>query len=620
LVKKEAVLYSLLRQLAIFGIAMGWSATALANFDCAKPHLRVDYVICASLAAQNANDGLTVAWQRVNELLDPAEKRELLADQRQWIRTYGGLCNVPGNGRPTNNQIDRATQCVIEKIRDRIFVINRIANLRNTVRDKQEQASHQDLSNGGVTQSSEPAISNGSHGNSESYSYSNLLISLIPVITMIAAVAVPAYFLRLKLNNSLQFAGFRRHRVSDFSSRFSGAERQRFVASKMNDEELLWSIFLPEHRDTAKRVVAEELNRRGILSEHFSRWIPSGFRLPIPMGAYSLIDMYDEIINRRLLFYKIIRVISVSTIACLVVGVIVGDDVPDEMNEDIPSLERYFGSAIWAYTYYGLFHFYMIFFAIALIGGLLIFPLFVGQSFRIVLLRPFGEKVLTRSLRRFLLFEMAGRGNIFTLSDKNFKPNFIVTVLGLIGWPFIFLVNPIFRGSRRVGRIKNDKTFYKLAKFIASPIGIRVSNGISCGQAFNIQCKDSWWKCCVSLLLDTSDIVLVDLSKVKHGTEWEIEEIVRRNLVYRCLFVAAQDGGESAREVLARYFGSIATGIAIYLYDRHGMPCDQKGFRGRLRGALFERSKEAKIAMQEPKARAESGIRFNLLAPTPPSN
>lgn len=140
-------------------ISIGWPTAALASFDCARPYLKVDYVICGSSSAQNANDELTDAWQRVNTLLDPEQRRELLADQRQWISMYGGLCNVPGNGRPTKGQIDRATKCVIEKIRDRIYVINRIANSVNAAQGKQERASSNHLSDGDSTeQSGPPAI------------------------------------------------------------------------------------------------------------------------------------------------------------------------------------------------------------------------------------------------------------------------------------------------------------------------------------------------------------------------------------------------------------------------------------------------------------------------------
>jgi hypothetical protein len=598
----EALMYCLLRLLVIFAanIAVVWSATASSRFDCARPFLKVDYVICASAAAQNANDELTDAWRRLNELLDPAEGREVLADQRQWIRTYGGLCNVPGNGRPTKGQIERATQCVIGEIRGRVFVINSIANKAAAAKQKQSQPNLSEdraapvLSEDRAAQPSESLISNSLTENSTSNSYIAFLRSIFPIIMMIGIVAVYAYLIRIRSLNILQSAGIRKHLVPAFSSKFTNVEQQRLISSKMSDEELLWSIFLPEHQDTAKRVVAEELTRRGISSDRFSQWVPSGFRLPTPTSAYRSMETFEATIARRLLFYFAIRVVSILATVCLIVGATMGSDVPDQMNENIPKLEAYFSNPVLAYIYYGLFHSYMIFFFVSLIGCLAIFPLFVGQSFRIVLLRPFGEKSLTRSLKRFLLLEMAGRGNIITLSDKNFKPNIIVAGLGKIGWPFIFLVNPIFRGSRRIGRVKNDKTFYKLAKFIISPIGIRVSNGISCGQAFNIQCKDSWWKCCVSLLLDTSDIVLVDLSKVKHGTEWEIEEIVKRNIVDRCLFVVAQDWAESAREVMERYFGSAATGIAIYLYDHNGMPCDQSGFRRRLRGVLCERLKGAK--------------------------
>jgi hypothetical protein len=252
--------------------------------------------------------------------------------------------------------------------------------------------------------------------------------------------------------------------------------------------------------------------------------------------------------------------------------------------DDKPIAEQvaFFGNYTDAYIFYGLYHGYIISFVFVLIFTLLLFPMLFGKSLRILLLRPFGEKTLTKSLKSLILRNIAGVGYIYTLSDKNFKPNILVTVVTFYANILLFIFNPIFRGSLRVSQVKNDRTFHKLAKVMLSELTLRVRNVASCGQAFNIRCTDSWWKCCVSLLTNSCEIIVVDISKVKEGTEWEIIELVKRNLSDRCVFISALDSSEHARKVITKHFGE-NTAIKIHFYDdERGELCEPIVFRDSL--------------------------------------
>ena len=73
-------------------------------------------------------------------------------------------------------------------------------------------------------------------------------------------------------------------------------------------------------------------------------------------------------------------------------------------------------------------------------------------------------------------------------------------------------------------------------------------------QAFNIRSTDSWWKLCIQMLLQSCEIIVVDVSKVKQGTDWELNQIRAKSLLSKSIFVVSEDAAEQAGPILERYF------------------------------------------------------------------
>jgi uncharacterized protein len=86
----------LLGLLLTFCLAGSPSAQA---FDCAKAYLPVDFVICSDPAVLNANEAHEKAWYDTRARLTDAEKQELLAGQRQWLKEFPPRCGVSARGK-----------------------------------------------------------------------------------------------------------------------------------------------------------------------------------------------------------------------------------------------------------------------------------------------------------------------------------------------------------------------------------------------------------------------------------------------------------------------------------------------------------------------------------------
>jgi uncharacterized protein YecT (DUF1311 family) len=255
-----------------------------AEFDCSRPYLKVDYVICSSSEAQSANNDLSEAWRDINNLLDSSEKVDLLDGQRRWIKAYGAECNLPGHGRPKPSVIRAATDCVVRKIKERIDALNSIANEKRSEANRNTESGMSDGVNIGNVQENARSAKDNNKTQKTSYGLLETLAELIPFIFLsglIAGYRIQSWYNRSKI---LRSAGIRRHRVRAFASRFASVGQQVSIASKLGESELLWSFFLPEHRNQAKQIVESELIKKGIAPEFIEKWIPSDFHMPCKLG------------------------------------------------------------------------------------------------------------------------------------------------------------------------------------------------------------------------------------------------------------------------------------------------------------------------------------------------
>src|SRR5262249_47924441 len=110
--------------------------------------------------------------------------------------------------------------------------------------------------------------------------------------------------------------------------------------------------------------------------------------------------------------------------------------------------------------------------------GLLIIDAYVGvliwssvfhrkRAMRILLLRPFAEKRISKALRAFVPKNIGTMGYVYTLSDRNYRPSVILRLLFWTPVPYFDLVvkyvlSPLFRDSVRIASIWSEQRFRKL--------------------------------------------------------------------------------------------------------------------------------------------------------------
>jgi hypothetical protein len=101
-------------------------------------------------------------------------------------------------------------------------------------------------------------------------------------------------------------------------------------------------------------------------------------------------------------------------------------------------------------------------------------------------------------------------------------------------------------------------------------------------EAFLVRTSDAWWRMVARLLMDSSDVIVVDLSQVTEGTAWELDAIQQEDALARCVFVAIWGKLEAAGASLR------ARGIdaPIHAYAPDGEMQRRAPFRAAMLGAM----------------------------------
>lgn len=393
---------------------------------------------------------------------------------------------------------------------------------------------------------------------------------------LLAGLLIYFVYVVVRRRRRLHDAGIQRRRVAALAVSPSGNDTRQQgrlrlyeeAVQKLNDSSLLWAYWLPEHADEAKKYVLSELERRGYSGDQAQRWSPPASQLtvpptverPVPVNKYSLL-----VLMRRA-GWVLFQIISLAGLALF------GFALVDRQNID-PALGI---SGVAA----------MIGLLLLLIASCMAFSV-QDRAQRILLLRPFGEKKMTSTLRRFVRKNLGPAGYTFTLSDRNYKPSFVDSKVfrilsGGFETVFQFAVGSIFANSHRIAAVKNDKTFFRSCRALTQKFTLSYWSFITSGQAFNIRTTDAFWQLCIQMLMHSCDVVVVDLSRVKAGTAWEINELHERDLRARCMFVVSEDNKAEIGEVLAQHFSRHAP-PPVYVYRRNGQLLDKPQFDAELK-------------------------------------
>jgi hypothetical protein len=217
------------------------------------------------------------------------------------------------------------------------------------------------------------------------------------------------------------------------------------------------------------------------------------------------------------------------------------------------------------------------------------------RALRVVLLRPFGEAKMTKAIKKMVLRNLGPQGHVYTLEDRYFKPNPLITLMsGALGY-LKYATGPILRSPMRLATVKSENTYLKLALKLTNRWTSSFRSFMFGGQAFNIRCTDPWWQSTIDLLLNSSDIIVMDVSRVGPGSAWEIDRIEARGVLPKCLFIVQQGHEGEGHAGIARVLDT-APIPQLFAYDEYGAFEAAGGFEA----ALLAHVKSALATWDKP--------------------
>jgi hypothetical protein len=173
---------------------------------------------------------------------------------------------------------------------------------------------------------------------------------------------------------------------------------------------------------------------------------------------------------------------------------------------------------------------------------------------RVLLLRKFNNAEVDYRLRRFAKRYLSPLGHVYTLADKHFRrPVFDIWPLLLYLSPTVWapimvlapwdLIRGKLNGSSAGGRIRiwSARHFRQFAERVAERVASNAQVMASRRRTITVRTSDAWWQHVVKLLMLSADMIVVDLSDVAEGTEWELDRLSELGLLERTVFVARDD-------------------------------------------------------------------------------
>ncbi len=394
------------------------------------------------------------------------------------------------------------------------------------------------------------------------------------------------------------------------SAQDHAAKVENTVAALGNDE--LIAVYVhPDSSSPVRAQASQELTSRGITSDDIGGWMPSAERLFVPsaLQGASPLPAYLATVRIRTTLMELARFFLIAGVAnfFVVYPILANLNLPlwlhapepvwllstfialifhdwTRRNTGLIVLALAFGTMVltglrfwtgpdgWIFLGAG----YALLFAASIISR--------GKRARILLLRPFGKATMSTALERVARRYVGPFGSVFTLSDRNFRPSLTLDLLKLFGQMRHF-VAPLLRPSLRVASVWNDASYRGLASTLANNAILDFKSVYSGGQAFNVASANNWWKNCIDLLLHSTDIIVMDISRVQDGSAWEIVRLFRRDALDRTIFIAHVDHTEHAQQALEKHLPAGAS-PPILLYGQTGQFMQAEQFEQAIEEAL----------------------------------
>lgn len=364
---------------------------------------------------------------------------------------------------------------------------------------------------------------------------------------------------------------FRRWHISPLSKWYTSERTIWRAAKTASTESLFWAIRLPDHTQRSKRILIEEANNRNITIKQIENWLPITDNISSPRNNAVQLNHNASILKLARRRIMMIYARSLAYIAALFIPIIFAK------NLNLDSI-----------VYWNPVLDYLYLMSTIIVGTIVIistvFAFLDGKTRpNIILLRPFGAPNLSRPLRRFVPNYLGPFGSTYTLSDKGYKPFILTTIFERLAGIGQYVVGFFLKPSRRAGIIKDERTFLNLARRISRSRRPSFTSFLSGDQAFNVTATNDMWKIVVDMMLHSAEIVVMDITQIGAGSEWEIRLMEERGLIHNCVFISQNSKELDARHLL------VLMGInpkRLHLYDERGIVENQSYFYDQLVAAI----------------------------------
>jgi hypothetical protein len=372
-----------------------------------------------------------------------------------------------------------------------------------------------------------------------------------------------------------------RHRRRVFASRFVSQTARQRASATLTTSELMWAYYLPDHRASSKSIIRDQLLNRGVVPTQIDNWLPPAADLTVPAYAKPLGETaFFRLAHLRGIASKGLRALLMSLLACLVLRMVLRTTLGVTASHLDVALHLTLVLLLvfsWAFAVLSW----------CFVVSLYCCPyVFQGCNRRFLILRPFGDRKIASPLKRLVMKSIGRFGHVFTLSDRSYRPSFMVYIAQYVPQFPVFLttlLGMVLKNSVRIGSVVNERTYRSIQNFLLKAPALTTYSFLCSNQAFNLRCSDDWWQLCVLSLMHSSDVIFIDLSSVKSGTEWEIQQLVSRRLLSRSIFMA-QNSADVRRGISAAHY--LEGSVQIHRYDSGGRFLNEFAFVAELRTRL----------------------------------
>ena len=161
------------------------------------------------------------------------------------------------------------------------------------------------------------------------------------------------------------------------------------------------------------------------------------------------------------------------------------------------------------------------------------------------LLRPFGERKMTRALKRLRAPEPRPGGERLhpvgpQLQAEPAHHDPVAAAGRRPRPPVHILIGPLMgHSAHRLGQARGQVPQARTASVAPVQPCLLV---VHVGQpGLQHRSSDPWWQMCIHMLMHSCEIIVVDLSKVKAGTAWELEQLHAKAILDKCVFVVGEE-------------------------------------------------------------------------------